>query len=784
MDARGASTNYTYNSRALVEQISYGVPTGSQIPAAPTVNFTYDDLGNRTQMTDGLGTINYAYNESSQMTAETRFFTDTLANAPLTNNGFKLEYTYTTTGQLSSLKDPYGQKFNYGYDKAGRLQQVTGTTAFNGITNYASNPHYRAWGGLQSLSYGNGTQMNMTFNNRLQANHFELNDASSQAIMKKDYEYYADGNLRKLDDLVPHINNADKFDRLMTYDHAGRIKTGKSGLEAHGGTVAQNYMKFDLPYRQSYEFNAFNNMTQRQSMLWGEDYWNGSFNINRTYQNNRVTSGYWQYDADGRVLAGDNNSQSTFDSAGQLATYATGNETSVVRSYDGDGREAKRNESNFVDNANGGSWVGKTRYYIRSSILGNETVSEADETGRKLKTNVYAAGTILAVQNLYHDSANNTTTETVRFENSDASGLSYRSTLANGTLLTAESKEGAPAELDPLGGNVGLVTHFFQFTTTPKQFPGQNPTFPGGEHHVQPFSPVFELDGLEISAEEARAAIAGGRAMPAEVAQHRNDVSFKYENVGFGRYRGTWDRGYDSPGWMIEEDEKGNVTGKTWSKTAIANTVTGSYTFSIPNSWSPSQQTRQQKSQKPVPFKDIAGMRGELQRRLNLNNGECRKKLNELLKTLGKEFKNKKLNLTGFDALAEKFLSSKKKLLESMEGDSNYNPFTKYLTMNINPTRGIPKVPILETIGIEFIHEVIHGAEESGFLHEDIVRAISGIEGVNFAKLEAGQRAEDLANGNKNPNDSALFEAPFNSWLQKYCGGNGTQWDKFYQSYK
>src|ERR1051325_4713496 len=72
-DARGATTTLTYNNRRLVTGITYGVPSG--VAATPNVSFGYDEAGNRTSMTDGLGSVSYSYNTLSQLTAETGTFT-------------------------------------------------------------------------------------------------------------------------------------------------------------------------------------------------------------------------------------------------------------------------------------------------------------------------------------------------------------------------------------------------------------------------------------------------------------------------------------------------------------------------------------------------------------------------------------------------------------------------------------------------------------------------------------------------------------------------------------
>jgi YD repeat-containing protein len=96
-DGRGVVTSHTYNSRGLVTNVGWTVPGGSGISDPTDVVVAYDNVGNRTSMTDGLGEVDYEYNSLSQLTAETRDFTDTLSNAP-TGEVFRLEYAYNLSG--------------------------------------------------------------------------------------------------------------------------------------------------------------------------------------------------------------------------------------------------------------------------------------------------------------------------------------------------------------------------------------------------------------------------------------------------------------------------------------------------------------------------------------------------------------------------------------------------------------------------------------------------------------------------------------------------------------
>ena len=643
VDARGASTIYTYNDvRGLLTSIGYQapsqVPAGTTIPAAAPVSFEYDNLGNRKKMTDGAGTVDYVYNSLSQMTSETRKFIDnsttpplSLANAPLAGNGFKLTYEYTLSGQLKSLEDPYNQKINYAYDKIGRLNAVAGQTAFGGISTYANNPQYRAWGGLKHLEYGNGVKFNITgYNDKLQATGFELKDASQQTIMSKTYDYYADGSLRKLDDAVD-----DRFDRLNTYDFAGRVKSGKTGAEARGGTVAPADMETQLPYRQSYDFNAFNNMTQRNNLHWGVDYWAGqSNNLSYSYQNNKITNTGWTYDADGRVLESnspDDYVKSTYDAGGQLTRLEKPSETDIYRTLDGGGREAKRKKLTWTVDYNGyGSWVEEIKYFVRSSVLGGEVVSEVNSTGRKLKTIVRAAGATLAWQTMYHNESNNTHSEYVNFEHRDASGLSYRSTTAAGDAIYGEGAEGSPAELDPLGGNVGLYSPYFTFVNPPA--PEDPSLFLLGEEspqYVNGQRVTCQLDGLAIGCNQAYAALENGSAIPAALAAYQNLPGFSFQNNGLGIFTsfvpGHWESINANHGGGGNDDVI-----RIYTDTTFVPATTNSFYFNI--SWSPTRQTQQPIETLPT------NLRGAVETRLD--DGNCRQFLNNLLAQLGAKDKN------------------------------------------------------------------------------------------------------------------------------------------------
>ncbi|CAN5803856.1 hypothetical protein BH20ACI4_BH20ACI4_14220 [soil metagenome] len=483
-DARGATTHYTYNSRRLLSQKHYTVPTNSEIEVPATVNFDYDNVGNRIWMTDGLGRVDYEYDQLSRLKNEVRQFNDNLPQAPESGNKYRLSYTYTLSGNLASLTDPFSATIYYSRDRIGRLLSVTGTS-YAGITNYASNAQYRAWGAIKHLEYGNQLQMNLTFNSRLQADSYSLNKYG-QMKMQKQYQYYNDGMLSYSQDLL----NA-KFDRLNKYDQMGRVKEAYSGAEARGQTETNLQ---NQPYRQTYYYNPFGNLLGRNNKNWGANY--DAPNI--TYVDNRM-SGSTDYDAEGRLLksylgnysyditdqggattetvSDDISNTDIFDAAGRIETskemryrgrlnwstnqwsFETFESGRKIQTFDGDGLVVKSGGWTLYETADNDRTQVPSHniYYIRSSILGGEIVSMARGglsgvlDGKKFRTMVFADGTTLAYQC-------NLNGETVGWETKDASGASAQVRNSTGAIANHETP-GLPywqAERDPSGDDVGI----------------------------------------------------------------------------------------------------------------------------------------------------------------------------------------------------------------------------------------------------------------------------------------------------------------------------------------
>lgn len=463
-DGRGAVTNYTYENsggtplRPLLTGMSWSVPQGSGIPVPASVTMAYDNAGNRTQMTDGLGSVTYEYDDLSRMTSESRYFND-LPSAPVPNNRYTIGYSYGLSGNLTGYTDPFGESIDYAQDRRGRLASVTGSS-FGGVSTYATNPGYRAWGGLKSLSYGNGMEMSVDYDDRLLPEQFRVVETAAPTNKKFDrsYEYYLDGRLKLADEESNTYNQ--RFDRSFTFDQLGRVIDAKSGIEAHGQTETDLVF---LPYRQSYTYTALGGLAGRTSTLWDHE---GNWDFAYTVTNNR-TAGYG-YDHDGRQISGDG-IDFVYSASGGLSSTARTEAYELEIDRDGAGREGKRKQRTWdAVEEEWSEW--KSTYLLYSSVLGR-VVSEANNSGTKWRTLVIAGGAVIARQ-----AVNDTNDEAVGFEHRDPLRLSTTSTTF-GEPATGTHHAFVREEFDGLGNNIGHQAAF-----TPEErpenanSPNDNPT--------------------------------------------------------------------------------------------------------------------------------------------------------------------------------------------------------------------------------------------------------------------------------------------------------------------
>lgn len=214
----------------------------------------------------------------------------------------------------------------------------------NGVSQYASNLEYRASGAVKDMDFGNGAHQHADFNSRLLPLSSTLSSLTGGASMTWSYTYYNDGLLRKTSDAAD-----PRFDRLQDYDHLGRLKEAYSGREARVEVASSPYP--DSPYRQTYQYDVWNNQTSKSGRFWRL-----SLGDSSPYVNNRrqVAS---LYDAEGNSLSMGNNVQ-RYDAAAKQIHFENWRSTvggspnnpavqptiEIDQTYDGNGLPARRLE--------------------------------------------------------------------------------------------------------------------------------------------------------------------------------------------------------------------------------------------------------------------------------------------------------------------------------------------------------------------------------------------------------------------------------------------------------
>lgn len=407
-DARNVTSTFAYNNRHLPTSITYNVsgdPSG-QTTATAQVSFGYDAAGNRTSMTDGLGSASYVYNTLSEMTSETRTFTGL--------GSYTLGYSYNLSGELTGITGPsqFGSvTVGYNYDNAGRPTGITGS-GYAGVSSYVNSIAYRAFG-LKQMAYANGRTLSLSYDNRMRVSGWDTPGVMGWSYA---YNYFNENSGR-----VTYARNLydATLDRSYDYDQVGRMWASHTGREARWHTGQEAYSGADGPYAENYAFDQPGNMIWRNG--WGAI--NSQYTYSPQFANNRitinpVTGAAMQYDAAGN-LKNDSSQSYSFDATGQQ-TYASA--TALSQNYDGDGLRAKKTEN------------GVTNYYLRSSVLGGRVVCEVNSSGNWTRGYVYLGAQMVAIQG-----------GGVNWVHQDPVTKSQRITNTSGTVTSI-------VDLDPWGG--------------------------------------------------------------------------------------------------------------------------------------------------------------------------------------------------------------------------------------------------------------------------------------------------------------------------------------------
>ncbi|WP_029920453.1 toxin glutamine deamidase domain-containing protein [Nevskia soli] len=305
--SNGNLTQNTYDQlNRLVGQV---VSQGAGIYGSS--QYSYDQEGNRTSMTDGVGDITrYLYDTRNQLIFNlsplTEYYSTNYVDASYyssysydamgnktgetLNGGNQFIWTYDGYGRLTGSHNFVQDAYTYGYDVLGRLVHMQATGAvFTGVS------------GLQNLSYTyftNGALATITDN--------ETNVYGGPAGNQlTTYQYDADGH-QTLDQVKNVVTGAFLENEQITYDALGRINTvADSGVvsqsysyDANGNRIRVNSVPTIGAAQDAwYEYNAQNEMV----VVAGQ----GTLNSDGSYSVQLGSAGSWLgYDNGGnRTLA-------------------------------------------------------------------------------------------------------------------------------------------------------------------------------------------------------------------------------------------------------------------------------------------------------------------------------------------------------------------------------------------------------------------------------------------------------------------------------------------------
>jgi RHS repeat-associated protein len=284
----GDSVSYSYDNDGRLTAIDYSDST-------PDITYSYDAVGNRTQMSDGVGTQNYSYDAANRLTSVSR------------GTGNTFTYTYDANGNVTGRTYPDGTTSTYGYDADNRLTSL----ASGGQTTTYS---YDDAGHPISTDLPNGITSTRTYDGAGRLTTI-LNALSGATVSGLAYTLDAVGNPSQI---VRTGTLADT--QTYTYDEDNRLTAVCYQSSCPNGSdpfvrytydaVGNRLTEADPSGTTSYSYNSGDELTAAGSTTY-------------------------IYDANGNETSAGSSSYS-HNAAGQLVSATVGGTTTSL-TYDGDG---------------------------------------------------------------------------------------------------------------------------------------------------------------------------------------------------------------------------------------------------------------------------------------------------------------------------------------------------------------------------------------------------------------------------------------------------------------
>ena len=315
-DAKGVTISYVYDALNRLTKIDF--PTDTDIV------YVYDNCmngkGRLCSMTDASGATVYDYTAKAQVKNETK---------TIDSIQYVTQYTYDQNGNLKTMTYPSGRMITY------NLTNDKVISVLNNAASLATNINYKPFGGMSSLTYGNGIAGTLGYDNQ-----YRVSSIAAGAVMSLTYPTYdANGNITTITNVLDTTKNKsftyDTLDRLSTatstgiWGSLGWTYDGVGNRQAEGSTVYTYYPgtnKLSGAGGTSFGYDNNGNTTsetarsytynQNQRMIQAVK---GAMTANYTYNGNgqrvkKVVSGtttIFHYDQRGQLIAESDGSGAT-----------------------------------------------------------------------------------------------------------------------------------------------------------------------------------------------------------------------------------------------------------------------------------------------------------------------------------------------------------------------------------------------------------------------------------------------------------------------------------------
>jgi RHS repeat-associated protein len=222
-NARNITVTYDYDEINRMTSETY--PTASL-----NVTYGYDvganGIGKLTSMTDAEGSSTYEYDTHGNRIKETR---------ATNGQNYITRYAFDLNNRLTQITYPSGRTVDYTRNTLGQVTNVTMTPSGGSTQTINSNMSYLPFGALDDMSYGNGLNLDQTFDSD-----YRLTDQVLGSLYNRTYGYDVVNNITAITDNINSSKNQsfnyDVLDRLddatgvygvfdYTYDDVGNRLT-------------------------------------------------------------------------------------------------------------------------------------------------------------------------------------------------------------------------------------------------------------------------------------------------------------------------------------------------------------------------------------------------------------------------------------------------------------------------------------------------------------------------------------------------------------------------------